>query len=532
MFFLAFDLVLFPLSASYILLDFHDIIHRRIPTRDSNASLLSLLLIYILLRTICKAIYSIIIYPTFLDPLRHLPQAPQTPLLSRFFSEPVGPDQERWLNTIPNNGLIRCHGRLNAPQVLITTPSGCDEVLVTKAAHFPKHNATRKILKMWLGTDTLLSSTSGEGHKTLRRRILPAFYARNIRELQPVYWRKAREMCDVLHDIVVYNNDRVLEVNLDDLIDRAAVDVVGLAGHGVDFNTLKEPGGEIGKLHKNAFDLGSKELQVVLSALLLPEWLFERLPFKVYRDNRAGVEALRAHCGAVIREDLVNRSTGEKSIVGMASQLGTFSEDDLVDMSMDLLVAGHKTVSSALQIAFYTIAQYPETQQRLREEIRANHESIQDVNLDKDLPYLNAVLNELMRLYPPVASMTRLSSRAVEVSGQLIPNGRDVVVSQWAMNRCTALWGDDAAVFRPERWLEEGPKPPLLTFSKGPRNCIGEGFARREVAVLMGALIGRFELSVVDGHDNDGERAERKIQPGITLRIKSGCRVGVKEVAS
>jgi cytochrome P450 len=371
MFWSILDLALLQVSVSYALFNF-DITNGLIRTQNSRTSILSLFLTYISIRLICKAIYSIILHPIFFDPLRHLPQAPQANLLERFFSEPQPPDQEAWANTIPNSGLIRYYGRFNVPRVLITSPQGCEEVLQTKAVHFPKQPATRKILKMWLGTDTLLSSTNGEGHKSLRRKLLPAFYARNIRELHPVFWRKAVQMCDALHRIVAYNNDRVLEVNLDDLIDRAALDVVGLAGHGVDFNTLDEPGGRLGKLHKDAFDLGKKELQVVLTALLLPDWLFDRLPFQVYRDNRAGVKALRAHSRDLIREDVANKNTGEKNIVEMASQLEHFSEDDLVDLSMDLLVAGHKTASSAMQLAFYTLARHPEIQTRLREEIRAN----------------------------------------------------------------------------------------------------------------------------------------------------------------
>jgi cytochrome P450 len=150
--------------------------------------------------------------------------------------------------------------------------------------------------------------------------------------------------------------------------------------------------------------------------------------------------------------------------------------------------------------------------------------------MDKEIHYLNAVLNELLRVYPPHASMMRLSSGAVEVAGQLIPSGSSVVVSLWAMNRCTALWGDDAAIFTPERWLEERPKPLLLTFSKGPRSCIGEGFARKEVSILLSAIVARFELSVVVEDNGGPGRGVMKIQQGITLKIKGGCRIGVKEI--
>lgn len=338
-------------------------------------------------------------------------------------------------------------------------------------------------------------------------------------------------MCEALRRVVAYNNDRVLEVNLDDLIDRAALDVVGLAGYGVDFDTLRAPGGDMGTLHKRAFDLGDQEMQVVLSAMFLPDGVFSRLPFKIYRENRAGVEALRAHCREVIGEGIVGKSV-EKNIVGMAAQMDKFSEDDLVDLSMDLLVAGHKTTSSALQVALYTLAQYPEVQTRLREEVRQAYPGIADgvlpdLSIEPKLPYLDAVLNELLRLYPPVAHMSRVAVSTAIVCGVAIPVGTRVVVSQWAMNRSHAQWGNDAEDFRPERWFEEGARSHLLTFSKGPRSCIGEGFARRELVVLVCAMVSRFELSIVLGDEETGK--VRGIQQGITLKIKGGCRVGVRE---
>jgi cytochrome P450 len=523
------------LISSYIVLDI-DLTSGLFRTTTSKLTSFLLIPFYLL----SLLIYNLHIHPTYLSPLRHLPSAPQPPPLTRILTEPEAPELTTWLNTIPNNGLLRFRGRLNSPRILITTPAGCDTVLQTHAASFSKEPAVRKILQMWLGTDTLLSSTNGDGHKTLRKRLLPAFYARNIRELAPVFWAKANQMCEALHRVVAYNNDRVLEVNLDDLIDRAALDVVGLAGYGVDFDTLRSPGGQMGRLHKRAFDLGDQEVQVVLSAMFLPDGVFSRLPFKVYRKNRVGVKALRKYCRGVIREEVVgkNAEKNANSIVGMAAQMERFSEDDLVDLSMDLLVAGHKTASSALQVAFYTLAQHPEVQSRLRDEVWRAYPDIANgvlpdasANADPKLPYLDAVLNELLRLYPPVAHMSRLTVSTTVVCGVPIPAGSKVVVSQWAMNRSHAQWGPDASEFRPERWLEEGGtgRPHLLTFSKGPRNCIGEGFARKELAVLVSAMIARFELSIVQGDEENGGRV-RSLQQGITVKVKGGCRVGVREL--
>ena len=115
------------------------------------------------------------------------------------------------------------------------------------------------------------------------------------------------------------------------------------------------------------------------------------------------------------------------------------------------------------------MALYPEWQQKLRDEIRANLPSLFDVSAPTpaqidDLPILNAVCNETLRLYPAIPATIREAVRDTYLpiktdAGTIqrrIPKGTRVQLTPWAVNRSTEIWGPDAGEFVPERWLGEG----------------------------------------------------------------------------
>jgi len=110
----------------------------------------------------------------------------------------------------------------------------------------------------------------------------------------------------------------------------------------------------------------------------------------------------------------------------------------------------------------------------------------------------------------------------------------------WATNKDRALWGDDAAVFNPDRWLPDVSKSQhvanggaasnysYLTFLHGPRSCIGQGFAKAEFACLLAAWVGRFEFELDDIREMDEKKVV--IKGGITARPAKGLWVRAKVV--
>lgn len=144
----------------------------------------------------------------------------------------------------------------------------------------------------------------------------------------------------------------------------------------------------------------------------------------------------------------------------------------------------------------------------------------------ESMPYLNAICNEVLRLYPAVPVTTRVAVRPTEVGGHHIPKGTIIVVSPWATNRSAQLWGPDSEDFKPSRWIDKDGRLNRhggvsnnfchLTFLQGNRNCIGQKFAMAELRALLGAFAATFKWSLA--------MAEEDVVPAgvITIKPKNG----------
>ena len=196
-----------------------------------------------------------------------------------------------------------------------------------------------------------------------------------------------------------------------------------------------------------------------------------------------------------------------RNILSVAIESGGFTDEGLVNQLMTFLIAGHETTASALSWAICMLCKHPEVQSRLREEVRSllrdprfPTSSISSNDIDS-LPYLNAVCNEVLRLYSPVPVTVRVAAEDTTLVGHSIPKGTTIFISPWATNANKEFWGEDAADFNPDRWLGEGKANTggvetnyaFLTFLHGPRSCIGQSFAKGEFACLLAAWTGTLE---------------------------------------
>ena len=201
---------------------------------------------------------------------------------------------------------------------------------------------------------------------------------------------------------------------------------------------------------------------------------------------------------------------------------------------MTFLAAGHETTATTMAWACLLMCLHPDSQTRLREDIRTNlpsidgDETITAASLEK-CHYLHAVCNEVLRLYPAVPFTTREACRDTSILGQYVPKGTKVVLIPWAVNIATSLWGPDADKFNPDRWLGPGKANSggaesnyaFMTFLHGPRSCIGQSFAKAEFACLLAATIGRFEIKLADPNFKVEIRGTLTSKPkdGVPVRI-------------
>lgn len=198
------------------------------------------------------------------------------------------------------------------------------------------------------------------------------------------------------------------------------------------------------------------------------------------------------------------------------------------DEVMTFFMAGHETTANALAWSWYLLATHPVVARRLREELRsvlAGRDLASD-DVEK-LVYTKAVLQEAMRLYPPVAVIGREAKEDDEIGGFHIPARSTVLISPWVSHRNPQFWRAPEA-FDPDRFLPGAPEHPRLAyfpFGAGPRQCIGAAFALQEAVIALGVLAARFQPALVPG-----QRVEPQL--GVTLRPRHGLLMTIHEASS
>lgn len=198
----------------------------------------------------------------------------------------------------------------------------------------------------------------------------------------------------------------------------------------------------------------------------------------------------------------------------------------------------HETTASALTWACYLLAKYPHLQVKLREEVtrdfRPQDLAASDLEVElsgtlEQLPYLNGIMHETLRLYPTVPMTMRQAVKDTTIGSQFIPKGTEMVVSMWYINRSPEMWGPAAGECIPERWISDG-KPnqtggansnyDFITFLHGPRSCIGQGFAKAEMRCLLAAMVASFSWDLAMDDSKVVPRGVITIKPQNGMYIK------------
>jgi cytochrome P450 len=205
---------------------------------------------------------------------------------------------------------------------------------------------------------------------------------------------------------------------------------------------------------------------------------------------------LGEHCTNAARDMLGLLMTANDPETGRA-----MSEAEVKANVLIFFFAGQETTSTAMTWALYLLSQSPEWSERVR--VEAERELSGPLEgLSERLVETRAVLDEAMRLYPPVVGITRTATRQDELLGERIARGTMVVVSPYVLHRHELLW-DDPDLFDPRRFLERGARKvdryAYLPFGIGPRMCIGAGFALQEASLMLATIMKSFALVLLPG---------------------------------
>ncbi len=190
-------------------------------------------------------------------------------------------------------------------------------------------------------------------------------------------------------------------------------------------------------------------------------------------------------------------------------------DSQLIDEILTLIVAGHETTASTLNLTWYLISQHPEVERKLSNELYTLTSTPEFDDLPSFL-YARQIIEEAMRLYPAGWLVTRRALRADRLGEYFVPAGTEIYLPPYFIQRHPDLW-DEPDRFNPDRFRLENSRQrhrlATIPFSAGPRNCIGALFARIEMQIHLMTIARRLKLRYI-------QSGPVELEAGVNLRSK------------
>ncbi len=391
---------------------------------------------------------------------------------------------------------------------VVNDPTWIQHVLETNADHYWKGRMMKRVGNGAAGPGMVF--LDGEEWKTSRNQIKPVFVRSRITEM-------TRHMSDAADELTRRWEREHLGGEPFELFREmsiTALDIAGRALFGVDLGERKAPFSDL------MTQLLDHSAYLVNHAFVWPRWV----PTKRNRAMlRAGARAFET-LGWAVEERRRNPTPGPdllSHMIALADDPANefFTERRIYAEGMTFLVAGHETTGATLAFALALLAQHPEAETRLVEEVdrvlggrTATREDV------KALEFTRRVGSEALRLYPPAPIIGRECLDEDEIAGEPLRDGTAVLTSPWVVQRDPAYW-DDPERFDPDRFAPERaagrPRYAYFPFGGGPRRCIGEAFALAEIPIVLASVMQRFRVRLAPGR-----RVEAR--PLFTLRPHGG----------
>ncbi len=411
----------------------------------------------------------------------------------------------------------RAYGRMSATTIgkvtmfAFFTPEAVCAVLIDHASSFTNRENSEP-LRALIG-DGLLT-IDGELHKRHRRWLLPAFHHKRI---------------EGYRDTMVEYTQRLLDswkpgelVDMLGEMQRLTVSVAAKTLFNVEISACTQ---ELGR----AFTTALEQANDYWVGWNIPFFRWNP-PFTPYgRLYRATARLDRFVFQVIAERRASSQDAGDilSMLLAARAEDGTALSDRQVrDEAMTILLAGHGTTANVLIWTLYLLARHAAVREQLLCELstvlKGRAPTIEDLAY---LPYLETVINETLRLYPPAWTLLRRASETVEIDGTRVSAGDVIWLSQWVMHRMPEYF-PDPETFMPERFEpQHGMKHPqfaFFPFGGGAHRCLGMTFAYTEVRIVLAMLLQRYSPVLVDGFPVVP-------RPLITLRPKGGMRMRIEE---
>ena len=375
--------------------------------------------------------------------------------------------------------------------------STCDPALIKTI--FAEHPDTYapfgvRAVDALVGPESIFVQASGS-HRRQRKLLMPPFHGTRMRTYAETFRTVTRRHVASASD-----------VSMLDLAQSISLEIITRAVFGADEGSVETMNETIRRL------VDAVDPLVLFLPVLQKSW-GGLSPFPRMMRARAATDTLlidRIHAarrGEGGGDDILSMLVATRDDQGHA-----LSDTEIVDHLRTLLFAGHETTAISLAWAVDQLARHRDVLSRLREDLQS----------DTPRGWLTAVVNEVLRLFPPVSEVLRTLRRPMTLGKWLLPTGAVVSPSLYLLHRSPELYAEPDA-FRPHRFIDTKPNPDhFMPFGGGHRRCIGAAFAQQELTAALETIVREFDFEV--------QRAQppRMIRRNITLAPSDGVPIRIK----
>ncbi|KAI6046270.1 cytochrome P450 [Pisolithus marmoratus] len=454
--------------------------------------------------------------------------------LFELYQGQAGEADFRWQRLYGN--VIRMKGILGEDQLIVADPKALSQIFATASYQFPKPHE-RRIQSLIMNGKSVVWA-EGDTHKRQRKILNPGFVGSESRAFLVISQASAERLSAKWSEIIEANDGDKVVLDIPNWISRATLDAMAEGAFDVRLGSLQNSDSALAKYYNgflmSVFGIPSPMQIFIQEALkyiptsILEYWANHSSNSRLVRvrETRAVATAL-AESMVKEKAEFLLQGKGSKDIFTLlvkanmdAEAKHKLSDEELYSQMRIILLAGQESTSQTISWTLLELARNPEIHKSL---LSCTRGDVQFTPSDLDnMPYLNAIVKETLRYHCAAAQVLRvagqdcilsLSQPIKTESGELmhevfVPKGTRILASIAAYNRNKDLWGEDADVFNPDRWLDGRAKDKkenatgmysnLLTFGGGPRACLGWRFAIIEIQAFLVEIVRKYEISLTE----------------------------------
>ncbi|CAH1397985.1 unnamed protein product [Nezara viridula] len=387
-----------------------------------------------------------------------------------------------------------------------------------------------KTLVPWLKTGLLVST--GKLWQMRRKAITPTFHFKILDEFVPIFYKCSKILLDCIKDKV--GQEPFL---ITGFMSNCALDTIAETAMGTELKAQTNPQSEYPTsilrmttvlVERVANPLLGMEPLYTLSGRRKVESDLLKILFSLPREVIRGKKYFKSNRKNITPSDEafgIKKKTAflELLLEMKENNAPAFQTDkDVQDEVITFMFEGHDTTTMALTYTTWLLGMHPDEQEKLYQEVSSILEGKAEPSMEdySKMEYLERVIKESLRLYPPVPIIGREAIEDVLLpsSGFLIPKGTQITIIIYALHRREDLF-PDAEKFNPDRFLEQQKHPyAFLPFSAGPRNCIGQKFAMLELKVMISNLVLHYKIK---------SKKDMILNPEMLLRSENGPYISI-----